>query len=124
MEHTGSNNGQGIHWITDARRSAIRSRDSHSCVYCQRPAGDLDHVTGRGNNETANLVVACRACNAAKGSLSLAGFAVYLRARGLDVATVMARVAVAVSTPVAVGRPSRPSTVRAVRRAIAQAVAA
>ena len=122
--HTGSNNNQGIHWITDSRRAAIRTRDACTCVYCGRAATDLDHVTGRGNNETANLVVACRSCNAAKGHLSLSGFAVYLRARGLDVAAVMAHVALAVSTPVAVGRASRPSTVRAVRRAIAQAVAA
>lgn len=125
-KHTGSNN-QGINWCYRPRRDAIKARDGHSCRYCLAPAGGLDHLLGRrgaGCNESGALVVACAQCNAAKGSLSLAGFAAYLRARGISVADAMARVAAAVATPVSVGRPTRPSTVRAVRRAIAQAVVA
>ena len=120
----GSNGGNGIHWITDARRAAIRTRDSHQCVYCLDTAGDLDHVTGRGSNETGNLVVACRACNAAKGALSLAALSTYLTARGIDPQAAYARVRTATATPVAVGRSTSASTKRLVTRAINAAVAA
>jgi len=123
--HNGSNGGFGIHWITDARRAAIRTRDSRQCVYCLDTAGDLDHVTGRHTHETGNLVVACRACNAAKGSLSLSALATYLAARGIDPAAAYARVRTATATPVAVGRPTSAATKRLVTRAInAAAVAA
>ena len=123
--HNGSNNGLGIHWITDSRRAAIRTRDSHQCVYCLDTAGDLDHVTGRNTHETGNLVVACRVCNAAKGALSLAALSTYLTARGIDPAAAYARVRIATATPVAVGRPTSAATKRLVTRAInATAVAA
>ena len=120
--HNGSNGGFGIHWITDSRRAAIRTRDSHQCVYCLAPAGDLDHVTGRHSHETGNVVVACRACNAAKGALSLAALSTYLTARGIDPA--YARVRTATATPVAVGRATSPATKRLVTRAINAAVSA
>lgn len=123
-KHNGSNGGQGIHWITDARRAAIRTRDSHQCVYCLAPAGDLDHVTGRHTHETGNIVVACRACNAAKGALSLSALSTYLTARGIDPAAAYARVRIATATPVAVGRPTSAMTKRIVTRAINAAVAA
>ena len=122
--HNGSNGGFGIHWLTDARRAAIRTRDSHQCVYCLAPAGDLDHVTGRHTHETGNLVVACRACNAAKGALSLGALSTYLTARGIDPAAAYARVRTATATPVAVGRPTSAATKRLVTRAINAAVAA
>jgi hypothetical protein len=122
--HTGSNGGFGIHWITDARRAAIRTRDSHQCVYCLAPAGDIDHVTGRHSNETGNLVVACRACNAAKGALSIAALSTYLTARGINPAAAYARVRTATATPVAVGRPTSATTKRLVTRAINAAVSA
>jgi hypothetical protein len=124
MTTHGSNNGLGIHWITDARRAAIRTRDSHQCVYCLAPAGDLDHVTGRHTHETGNLVVACRACNAAKGAFSLAALSTYLTARGIDPQAAYARVRAATATPVAVGRPTSAATKRLVTRAINAAVAA
>ena len=122
--HNGSNGGFGIHWITDSRRSAIRTRDSHQCVYCCAPASDLDHVTGRHSNETGNLVVACRACNAAKGALSLSALSTYLTARGIDPQAAYARVRTATATPVAVGRATSPATKRTVTRAINAAVSA
>ena len=125
MTTHGSNGGFGIHWITDARRAAIRTRDSHQCVYCLAPAGDLDHVTGRHSNETGNLVIACRACNAAMGALSLSALSTYLTARGIDPQAAFARVRTATATPVAVGRPTSAATKRLVTRAInAAAVAA
>ena len=124
MTTHGSNGGFGIHWITDSRRAAIRTRDSHQCVYCLAPASDLDHVTGRHSNETGNLVVACRACNAAKGALSLAALSTYLTARGIDPAAAYARVRTATATPVAVGRATSPATKRVVTRAINTAVSA
>lgn len=122
--NNGSNGGFGIHWITDSRRAAIRTRDSHQCVYCLDTAGDLDHVTGRHSNETGNLVVACRACNAAKGALSLAALSTYLTARGIDPQAAFARVRTATATPVAVGRATSPATKRTVTRAINAAVSA
>ena len=124
MTTHGSNGGFGIHWITDARRAAIRTRDSHQCVYCCAPAGDIDHVTGRHSNETGNLVVACRACNAAKGALSLSALSTYLTARGIDPQAAYARVRTATATPVAVGRATSATTKRLVTRAINAAVSA
>jgi hypothetical protein len=124
MTTHGSNGGFGIHWITDSRRAAIRTRDSHQCVYCLDTASDLDHVTGRHSNETGNLVVACRACNAAKGALSLAALSTYLSARGIDPQAAFARVRTATATPVAVGRATSPATKRLVTRAINAAVSA
>jgi hypothetical protein len=58
-------------------RTAIRNRDGDSCRYCavgvdwrdrKGPRGaTYDHVDPSGGNALDNVVVACRACNAAKG---------------------------------------------------------
>lgn len=55
---------------------AIRERDGDNCRYCGvivgwtdrrgRHGGTYDHIDPRGGNSIENLVVACRACNAAK----------------------------------------------------------
>lgn len=59
-------------------RQAIRERDDDQCRYCglavewanrRGPSGGTyDHVDPLGENSLENLVVACRACNTAKGS--------------------------------------------------------
>jgi len=59
-------------------RQSIFDRDGNHCVYC----GDadnltIDHVRPRskgGETTAANCVTACRQCNHAKGSMSLADF--------------------------------------------------
>jgi 5-methylcytosine-specific restriction endonuclease McrA len=57
-------------------RERILRRDQHRCVYCglvfDAEALTLDHVEPRmrgGDSSEGNLVAACRACNARKGSL-------------------------------------------------------
>lgn len=59
-------------------REAVKARDRGRCRYCgllvdwkdRRSArgGTYDHVIPRGENTLANLVVACRGCNARKGA--------------------------------------------------------
>lgn len=58
-----------------ALREAIRQRDGDRCVYCTTlvvwgargpDAGTYDHVDPDGPNALVNVVIACRACNAAK----------------------------------------------------------
>jgi 5-methylcytosine-specific restriction endonuclease McrA len=63
------------------RRELIFARDEYRCVYCgERFEPDLltvDHVQPRmrgGDRSGGNLVTACGACNARKGSLRLAEF--------------------------------------------------
>jgi 5-methylcytosine-specific restriction endonuclease McrA len=63
------------------RREQIFARDEYRCVYCgERFEPDLltvDHVQPRmrgGDRSGGNLVTACEACNARKGSLRLAEF--------------------------------------------------
>jgi len=63
------------------RREQIFARDEYRCVYCgERFEPDLltvDHVQPRmrgGDRSGGNLVTACGACNARKGSLRLAEF--------------------------------------------------
>jgi hypothetical protein len=63
-------------WIRKERRLAIYIRDSFRCAYCgcdlrhAAPADiTLDHLLPRstgGNNESTNLVTACRSCNSAR----------------------------------------------------------
>lgn len=69
---------------TTARR--IAARDDHRCAYCGATAQEsgahlhLDHLTPRslGGLDTAeNLVTACRRCNAARGSMTVAQWAAY-----------------------------------------------
>ena len=57
-------------------RDRIFARDGHRCVYCGGVFSpeqlSLDHVQPRmrgGDNSEGNLVTACLACNARKGSL-------------------------------------------------------
>ena len=48
----------------------VMQRDRRCCVYCQRPAGVVDHVVplSRGGTDTLdNLVAACSDCNSRKG---------------------------------------------------------
>ena len=63
------------------RRELIFARDEYRCVYCGEcfePALlTVDHVQPRmrgGDRSGGNLVTACGACNARKGSLRLAEF--------------------------------------------------
>lgn len=56
-------------------RAQVLDRDHHTCVYCGRPAGEVDHVipvARGGTNTTHNLVAACRACNRRKGAKAAA----------------------------------------------------
>jgi hypothetical protein len=58
--------------------AAIRERDQDRCRYCGQlvnwrdrrgpTGGTYDHVTPRGPNSLANVVVACRRCNNTKGA--------------------------------------------------------
>lgn len=85
---TGGNKGQGSKWCDPNRRWAIYMRDNWTCVYCERDDWvtgggyplTLDHVVPRakpwsGSNDSNNVVVSCRPCNAAKGNKSLDEFA-------------------------------------------------
>jgi 5-methylcytosine-specific restriction endonuclease McrA len=63
------------------RRELVFARDDHQCVYCGErfePALlTVDHVQPRmrgGDRSGGNLVTACGACNARKGSMRLAEF--------------------------------------------------
>ena len=63
------------------RREQIFARDEYRCVYCgERFEPDLltvDHVQPRmrgGDRSGGNLVTACGACNARKGSMRLPEF--------------------------------------------------
>jgi 5-methylcytosine-specific restriction endonuclease McrA len=63
------------------RREQIFARDEYQCVYCGErfePALlTVDHVQARmsgGDRSGGNLVTACGACNARKGSMRLADF--------------------------------------------------
>ena len=62
----------------------IKARDEHRCVYCGSDGGGahlhLDHLQPRsegGQDVATNLVVACRRCNTARKTLSLAQWAAY-----------------------------------------------
>lgn len=50
-------------------RRSVLARDGHRCQYCGRTAETVDHVVPRsrgGHHEWANVVAACRPCNATK----------------------------------------------------------
>lgn len=65
-------------WIRREKRLSIYIRDSFRCLYCgsdlrhAAPADvTLDHLLPRsagGENESENLVTACRSCNSARGA--------------------------------------------------------
>jgi len=70
----------------------IHARDGHACRYCGATAQtsgaalQLDHLTPRaagGLDNPANLVVACRRCNAARQDRSLAAWIAYATELGL-----------------------------------------
>lgn len=81
---------------------AIDARDSSRCVYCGDSADDtgshlhLDHVHPRslgGEDTSRNLVTACRACNCARKTMSLAQWSAYKGALlGLAPRTIARRV--------------------------------
>jgi len=59
-------------------RFEVFKRDAFRCQYCGEPSPDvileIDHikpVAGGGDNDVANLVTACRDCNAGKGAREL-----------------------------------------------------
>ena len=59
--------------LGNALRRAVFERDGRLCRYCGTATGpfDIDHATPLsrgGTNDLANLVVACSACNGAKGA--------------------------------------------------------
>ncbi len=52
-----------------ALRREVLERDGYVCHWCGGPAIELDHLIPRqagGGNEEANLVAACRSCNASR----------------------------------------------------------
>ncbi len=66
---------------TDAKRmwrDLIKIRDDHKCAYCGATEDlTIDHIRPRskgGETNASNCVTACRACNQAKGSLSINEF--------------------------------------------------
>jgi len=75
----------GGKWITRERRLAIYIRDGFICQYCGRDMRNadpvevsLDHLQARshgGNNNSDNLVTACRSCNSARGNKDWADYA-------------------------------------------------
>jgi len=76
-------NGSG-RWIRAATRLAIYIRDGFTCLYCGAKFNKrgfnltLDHVVPHvkgGSNKPTNLITACRSCNSARQSKSVAKFA-------------------------------------------------
>ncbi len=66
-------------------REYLLARHRHSCAYCDGASGDpvleVEHIQPRsrgGSNRVANLVIACRRCNEAKGQRSAAEWAAAL----------------------------------------------
>lgn len=88
---------------------AIAARDAHRCVYCGDTADEagshlhLDHVIPRslgGEDSPGNLVTACRACNCARKTMSLAQWSAYKGALlGLHPRTIARRVRSRLATP-------------------------
>lgn len=65
-------------------RRSVLARDGHRCQYCGRRAETVDHVVPRsrgGLHEWANVVAACRPCNAAKRDRLLRETSMSLRSR-------------------------------------------
>ncbi len=63
-------------------RQSIFDRDDNACVYCGSDRElTLDHVVPKskgGPTTASNCVTACRKCNHAKGSMSLADFSLMI----------------------------------------------
>lgn len=89
----------GGKWLRPQTRWAIYARDGFACVYCLAhvlEALTIDHlrsVERGGTNAPSNLVTCCRGCNSAKQGRTLRAWYARLRAAGVDVAAVRARVA-------------------------------
>jgi 5-methylcytosine-specific restriction endonuclease McrA len=71
--------GRSSKWCSKTKRARVYARDGHRCIYCSAGEGPLtlDHLKPRvrgGSHDAANLVTACRRCNAARGALPLAAF--------------------------------------------------
>ncbi len=52
-------------------RLRVLLRDSYTCHYCGREGHEVDHlipIARGGTDDPANLVAACRSCNARKGA--------------------------------------------------------
>lgn len=62
-------------------REHIKLRDQNRCVYCGSTSElTIDHIRPRskgGQTTDSNCVTACRACNQAKGSMSITDFLFY-----------------------------------------------
>jgi 5-methylcytosine-specific restriction endonuclease McrA len=94
--------------LTDALRYAVFLRDGFACLYCLAPAESgivlsVDHVHPRalgGSNAPSNLLTCCLSCNSTKRDMSLAGWKLYLRERGLLTATLSRRVKLHLALPV------------------------
>jgi hypothetical protein len=67
-------------WLRAGEEYRLRTAaalDGWPCVYCGEEAQAVDHVVPRsrgGTDEPANLVPACRSCNATKSAQSLDGW--------------------------------------------------
>lgn len=105
--------GQGSNWIHRATRLAIYDRDNHRCVYCNRKvkpgrgtsgagAAHLDHLHPSelgGSSRAENLVTSCGTCNDRKATLSLTAFLKALRAEGVNVRALPAKIRAATRKP-------------------------
>lgn len=90
------NAGRGSHWIRTAKRHRIYARDAWHCLWCANPvvlqagevragtftlgerAATLDHLVPRsagGDNNAANLLTCCSACNESRGDTEAAAWA-------------------------------------------------
>jgi hypothetical protein len=52
-------------------RKLVMERDKYTCVYCGKPAQEVDHVIPQhlgGHDYPSNLVAACKRCNYIKGT--------------------------------------------------------
>jgi 5-methylcytosine-specific restriction endonuclease McrA len=52
-------------------RPGVMARDGHRCMYCDAPAGTIDHVLPQsrgGLNTWKNTVAACSSCNQRQGN--------------------------------------------------------
>lgn len=78
----------GTPW-TDLDVSRLRSKQKDRCAYCGTDLngeGEIDHkisLERGGNNDIANLTLACLACNRAKGARSAEEFFQWRMSRGL-----------------------------------------
>lgn len=75
LSPTPSSRSTGV--VTNRRKVDVLAREGRRCSYCGDTDGpfEFDHILPRargGTSEASNLTLACRPCNAAKGSRTLA----------------------------------------------------